>query len=82
MAATSRHSSQEGEAKDYAAKVHIDVKKGMHTAPCKSITVAEAADKWINGVGADGRERSTIEQYRQHAKIHILPGSARPSWRT
>jgi hypothetical protein len=45
----------------------------MHTAPSKSITVAEAADKWINGVGADGRERSTIEQYRQHAKIHILP---------
>jgi integrase len=63
----------EGEAKDYAAKVHIDVKKGMHTAPSKSITVAEAADKWINGVGADGRERSTIEQYKQHAKIHILP---------
>ena len=61
------------EATDRAAKVRIDVKKGMHTAPSKSITVAEAADKWIKGVVADGREQSTIDQYRQHAKIHILP---------
>jgi len=64
---------REGDAEDYAAKVRIDVKKGMHTAPSKSITVAEACDKWINGVVADGRERSTIDQYRQHTRLHIVP---------
>jgi integrase len=64
---------REKDAKDYAAKVRIDVKKGMHTAPSKSITVAEVADRWIKGVVADGREQSTVEQYRQHCKIHIVP---------
>src|SRR5262245_29747516 len=61
------------EANDYAAKTRINVKRGMHIAPSKSITVAEACDKWIKRVEADGRERSTIDQYRQHAKLHIIP---------
>jgi integrase len=59
-------------AKDYAATVRIDVNKGMHTAPSKSITVAEACDKWIKRSEADGLERSTIDQYRQHANLHIV----------
>src|SRR5262245_56048475 len=62
-----------GEADDHAAKTRINVKRGQHTAPSKSITVAEACDKWIGRVEADGRERSTIDQYRQHAKLHIVP---------
>jgi integrase len=62
-----------GEAEDHAAKTRINVKRGRHTAPSKSITVAEACDKWIKRVEADGRERSTIDQYRQHTRIHIVP---------
>src|SRR5262245_20016809 len=62
-----------GEADDHAAKTRINVKRGQHTAPSKSITVAEACDKWIKRVEADGRERGTIDQYRQHAKLHIIP---------
>src|SRR5262249_50750077 len=61
------------DAEDYAAKTRLDIKRGMHTAPSKRITVAEACDKWIKGVEADGRERSTIDQYRQHATLHIVP---------
>jgi integrase len=61
------------EAEDHAAKTRINVKRGQHTAPSKSITVAEACDKWIKRVDADGRERSTLDQYRQHAKLHIIP---------
>jgi integrase len=33
----------------------------------------DAADKWINGVAAEGRERSTIRMYRLHVKNHIAP---------
>jgi integrase len=44
-----------------------------HTAPSKSITVAQAAEDWIAGVELEGRERSTIAQYRQHADGHIKP---------
>ena len=49
------------------------MRKGTHTAPSKSITVAEAAERWIKRVEADGRERSTIRQYRQHIDLHIVP---------
>jgi integrase len=64
---------KEKDAKDFAAKVHIDVKRGLHTAPSKSITVAEASDKWIKSAEAHGLERSTLAQYRQHVSLHILP---------
>jgi integrase len=62
-----------GEADDHAAKTRLNVKRGMHTAPSKSITVAEARDKWIKRVEADGKERSTLDQYRQHTELHIVP---------
>jgi integrase len=42
-------------------------------APSRSITVAEAAERWLKAVEAEGRERSTVQQYRQHLKLHILP---------
>jgi integrase len=63
----------QGEAKDHAAETRRNVKRGLHTAPSKSITVAEACDKWIKRVEADGRERSTIDQYRSHVALHIVP---------
>jgi integrase len=53
--------------------VKVDVRKGVHTAPSKSITVAEAAERWIRRVEADGRERTTVRQYRQHVNLHIMP---------
>ena len=62
-----------GAADDYAAKTRINVKQGMHIAPSKSITVAEGCDRWIKRAVADGRERSTVDQYRQHAELHIKP---------
>jgi integrase len=64
---------KEGDARDYAASVRIAVKKGMHTAPSKSITVADAAERWIKSAEAHGLERSTVDQYKQHTKIHIAP---------
>lgn len=60
------------DADAYHATVKVDVRKGMHTAPSKSITVAEAADIWIKRVEADGRERSTVDQYKHHVR-HIVP---------
>ena len=61
------------DADDYHAKVKVDVHKGMHTAPSKSITVAEAGEAWIKRVEAEGRERGTLLQYRQHVSLHIVP---------
>jgi len=59
------------DADAYHATVKVDVRHGVHTAPSKS--VAEAADRWLNRVGAEGRERGTLAQYRQHVNLHITP---------
>jgi integrase len=61
------------DADAYHATVKVDVSQGIHTAPSKSATVAEAAEIWIKRVEADGRERTTVRQYRQHIDLHILP---------
>ena len=61
------------EADEYHASVRVDVRRGVHTAPANSITVAEAGEKWISRVSADGRERATVLQYRQHLDLHIAP---------
>jgi integrase len=55
------------------ATVTVDVRQGVHTAPSKSVTVREAAEGWIKRVEADGLERATIREYRQHVDLHILP---------
>jgi integrase len=54
-------------------KVRLDVRHGVHTAVSKSATVAEAAERWLSRVEAEGRERGTLAQYRQHVNIHIAP---------
>jgi integrase len=58
------------DADERHAEIKVDVRKGIHTARSKSITVAQAAEDWIKAVGLDGREASTLAQYRQHA-VHI-----------
>ena len=61
------------DADAHHATVKVDLHKGIHTAPAKSPTVAEAAESWIKRVEADGRERTTVRQYRQHVNLHIAP---------
>jgi integrase len=65
--------SRKKDADAFHATVKVDVSKGEHIAPSKSETIAEAADRWLKRVEADGRERGTLAQYRQHLVIHILP---------
>jgi integrase len=62
---------RKGDATDYAATVKVDIRQGIHTA--SKLTVAEAAEAWVKRVEADGAERSTIRQYRQHINLHIRP---------
>ncbi|MEE8297464.1 MAG: site-specific integrase, partial [Hyphomicrobium sp.] len=50
-----------------------EIKQGTHTPESASITVAEAAANWIRRAELEGRERSTIAQYRVHVEMHINP---------
>jgi integrase len=61
------------DADAYAATTHIEVREGTHIADNASITVLKAGDLWIAKVQQDGRERTTVEQYQQHLKFHIIP---------
>jgi integrase len=61
------------DADAYHASVRVDVAKGVHTPASKSITISEAANDWIARVEGDGREPTTVTQYRQHVNLHIVP---------
>src|SRR5262245_53840921 len=70
------------DASDHLAKVMVEIGKGVHTAPNKSIKVAvledgkiaaSAAKDWLDYVEGEGRERTTLEQYEQHVRLHIAP---------
>jgi integrase len=61
------------DADGFHAQVNVDVAQGIHTAASRSITVAQAAADWLAYVQAEGRERTTVEGYKQHVDIHILP---------
>ena len=61
------------DADNYAAQVTVDVGKGIHIAPSKSVTVAEAGEKWIRACEEAELERATINNYRQHLRLHINP---------
>src|SRR5262249_40835197 len=69
--------AKQKDARAYHDQVNVDVRQGVHTAPSKSRTVAEAADAWIKSGEADGLEQSTLRQYRQHLNLHIVPRPGR-----
>ena len=58
------------DADAYAAQIGVDIRAGMHIPVSKSIIVAQAAADWMKSVELEGREASTLAQYRQHAR-HI-----------
>ena len=55
------------------AEVGVGVRAGTHVAPSKSVTVREAGESWIRAAEAAGLERSTLDQYRQHLDLHLVP---------
>jgi integrase len=61
------------EADAFHISVRGEVERGEHITPSKSETVAEAAERWIKRAESEGRERSTVRQYRQHVNLHIVP---------
>ena len=62
-----------GQAVARHAQVVLDVRKGTHVAHDGKQTIADAAQRWLKRLEADGRERATVEQYQQHLRLHILP---------
>jgi hypothetical protein len=65
-------------ADNFAVTANVEIRAGIHTADSASVTIAEAGRLWIETAekGSPGRaplERSTVEAYRQHLRLHIEP---------
>jgi integrase len=66
--------SLERDAKAYLAKVAPEVRAGTHTPERQSITVAEAADLWLDHCRTvEKLVSATITQYTNHVRRHIKP---------
>jgi integrase len=61
------------DADAFQASVKVDVGRGVHTAPSKSITVAEGCRLWLETGQSHALERTTLDSYRQHSTLHIVP---------
>jgi integrase len=61
------------EADDYNTQVSYDIARGVHAALSKSITVAQAAEDWLNFIEGEGREQTTVHRYREIVRLHIIP---------
>jgi integrase len=61
------------EADAWLVNARGEVQRGMHTPESTSITVAEAAELWVETSELERLERSTLRQYRNHVDLHIKP---------
>lgn len=69
----SKQFARKKDAEAWFTQAGWEVSKGIHTADSQSVTVAAAADLWIAKVEADDRERSTVDQYKRLARLHVKP---------
>ena len=60
------------DAEAWATNALHEVSRGVH-APDAKTTIEGILDSWIDHCIDEGLERSTIEQRRRHAKLHIVP---------
>jgi integrase len=61
------------DADDCEAKYRVEIIDGTHVAESASITVAAAGELWLKSAEAAGLEPTTIQQYQQHVRLHIVP---------
>ena len=61
------------EADAWLVQARHQVASGTHTADSASVTVAEAAELWLNRCAVEGLERHTIRTYSSNTRHHVLP---------
>jgi integrase len=61
------------DANAYQTSVATDLESGVHVPDSQSVTIAKAGRLWLASCEAAGLERSTVDYYRQHLELHIIP---------
>lgn len=69
----SKQFTRKKDAEAWATEAKWEVSKGVHNAESDSITVAKAAELWLDSARAKGLESKTISSYESTARLHILP---------
>ncbi|MXO97238.1 tyrosine-type recombinase/integrase [Erythrobacter aquimaris] len=69
----SKQFARKKDAEAWAVNALSEVQKGVHTPDSVSITVAMAAELWLESVRNSNREPTTIASYEQHIRLHIVP---------
>jgi len=60
-------------ASEWRATMTVERQKGIHVPASTSITVADAGQRWREQAMNDGLEPASVELYRQHLELHIVP---------
>lgn len=60
-------------ADNFEATANVEIRAGVHTADSESVTVAAAGKLWLETCEQAGLERTTVDAYRQHLRLHIEP---------
>lgn len=61
------------QADAFAATASVEVREGTHVADSASATIEKAGRLWLAAKARANRERSTLDQYKQHLELHIAP---------
>lgn len=61
------------EADAFHATASVEVRRGVHTADSASLTVDEAGKLWLEECDGEDLERTTVEEYERHMRLHIAP---------
>ena len=61
------------EADGFMVQARAEVAAGTHTPESQSITVGEAAALWLDRCRRDDLEQTTIDAYKNHVDLHIVP---------
>jgi integrase len=69
----SKQFTRKKDADAWLVNASWEVKQGTHTPDSKSITIAAAAQIWLDQATREGLEPTTIASYEQHVRLHILP---------
>jgi integrase len=64
---------KKGDATNYTATTHIEVREGTHVPDNASVTVSKAGELWLASSRAAELERSSIDRNEQHLRLHIVP---------
>jgi integrase len=68
-----RQFDRKRDAERFLEETKRAVRQGTHVADRASVTVGDAAERWIDACEIIPLERSTLRQYRNHIDNHIVP---------